>query len=231
MNILQLLPDGGPIYSETNINATIVEPYNTLSTVLFLVMSVYWYGILNGSFLKFPYLTSSLILLSIGGVGGLIYHAFRYSSFFLFMDWLPIMILCMMTSMYFMFKVVNSWFWASCFLLLVFVVDRVCWEIIPESNGNLRANVNYAVLGIGLILPTLLILRKANYKDWYYVMFAILSFIIALCFRIVDHWGILSMGTHFLWHTFGAIAGNFMLLFIYRYNLSEYSLLKTTNYP
>lgn len=231
MNLLQLLPDGGPIYSETDITATIVEPYNTLSAVLFLVMSVYWYGRLRGSFMKFPYLTSSLVLLSIGGVGGLIYHAFRYSSFFLFMDWLPIMILCMMTSMYFMYKVVDSWFWSILFFLLIFIVDRVFWELIPSSNGNLRANVNYAVLGIGVILPTLLILNKVNYKYWYYVLFAIVSFGIALFFRIVDHWGILSMGTHFLWHTFGAIAGNFMLLFIHRYNLSEYNLVKPINNP
>ncbi len=228
MNILQLLPDGGPIYSETNVNATIVEPYNTLSAVLFLVMSVYWYGRLKGSFMKFPYLTSSLILLSIGGVGGIIYHAFRYSSFFLFMDWMPIMILCMMTAMYFMYKVVDSWFWAVAFLGLIFVVDRVFWELIPFENGNLRANVNYTILGIGLILPTLLILKKVHYKHWYYVFFAILSFCIALFFRIIDHWGVLSMGTHFLWHTFGALAGNFMLLFIHRYNLSEYNLIKNT---
>lgn len=229
MNLLQLLPDGGPIYTETNVNATIVEPYNTLSAVLFLVMSVYWYGRLKGSFMKFPYLTSSLILLSIGGVGGLIYHAFRYSSFFLFMDWLPIMILCMMTAMYFMYKVVNSWFWSFCFLLIIFLIDRIFWELIPASNGNLRANVNYTVLGVGLILPTLLVLRKVKYKYWYYVLFSITSFAIALFFRIIDHWGILSMGTHFLWHTFGALAGNFMLLFIHRYNLAEYNLLKPIN--
>lgn len=228
MKLLQLLPDGGPIYSETNINATIVEPYNTMSAVLFLVMSVYWYASLKGSFMKFPYLTTSLILLSIGGVGGLIYHAFRYSSFFLFMDWLPIMILCLMTSMYFVYKVMNSWFWAIGFFILLLVVDRVFWELIPEQNGNLRANVNYSVLGIGVLLPTVLILRKAKYHYWYYVVFAVLSFAIALTFRIVDHWGILSMGTHFLWHTFGAIAGNFMLLFIYKYNLMEYNLSKPT---
>ena len=229
MELLQLLPDGGPIYSETDVKAVIVEPYNTLSTVLFLLMSVYWYGRLKGSFMKFPYLTSSLILLTIGGVGGLIYHAFRYSSFFLFMDWLPIMILCMMTSLYFIYKLANSWFWSIAFFLLVFIVDRVCWELIPESNGNLRANVNYTILGLGVVIPTILILKKADYANWHLVLYAIISFSTALFFRIVDHWGILSMGTHFLWHVFGALAGNFMLLFIYRYNLMEYNLLKQTN--
>ena len=35
---LQLLPDGGPIYTETDVNATIVEPFNTISAVLFILM-------------------------------------------------------------------------------------------------------------------------------------------------------------------------------------------------
>lgn len=224
MKLLQLLPDGGPIYTETDVNATIVEPFNTLSAILFIVMSVYWYGRLKGSFMKFPYLTGSLILLSVGGVGGVIYHAFRYSAFFLFMDWLPIMILCIMTAMYFMYKVMNSWFYAIAYFFLVLIIDRVAWELIPEHNGNLRANVNYTILGLGVLFPTLLMLSKAAYKYWYYVFLAFLSFSIALFFRISDHWGFLTIGTHFLWHTFGAIAGNFMLLYIHRYNLYEYKL-------
>lgn len=221
MILLQLLPDGGPIYTETDITATIVEPYNTLSAVLFLIMSVYWYGRLKGSFMKFPFLTSSLILLTIGGVGGVIYHAFRYSSFFLFMDWLPIMILCVMTAMYFMFKVFNSWKYAILYFLLVLIIDRVAWEIINEHNGNLRANVNYTILGLGVLIPTFLMLRKTDFRNWYFVLFAFLSFVIALFFRISDQWGFLHMGTHFLWHTFGALAGNFMLIYIHRHNLRE----------
>ncbi len=221
MKLLQLLPDGGPVYTETDINATIVEPYNTLSAVLFLILSAYWYGRLKGSFSRFPYLTVALIILSIGGIGGVIYHAFRNSIFFLFMDWVPIMVLCIMTSMYFMFKVLGSWKMAFAYLFLFFISDRIAWEMIPELDGNLRANVNYTILGIGVLLPTLLILRKIKYKFWYYVFFAFLSFAIALFFRISDQWGILDVGTHFLWHTFGALAGNFMLLFIHRINLSE----------
>lgn len=222
MQFLQILPDGGPIYTETDVNATIVEPYNTLSAVLFILMSVYWYGRLRGSFMKFPYVTASIIMLTIGGVGGVIYHAFRYSSFFLFMDWLPIMILCITTAMYFMYKVLRNWWYSVAYFILVLVIDRIAWEIIPEHDGNLRANVNYAILGIGVIIPTLLVLSKSRYRLWYYVFFAFLSFLIALFFRISDQWGFLSMGTHFLWHTFGAIAGNFMLLYIHRYNMREY---------
>ncbi len=223
MTLLQLLPDGGPIYSETDVNATIVEPYNTLSAFLFILMSVYWYGRLKGKFSMFPYLTSSLILLSIGGVGGVIYHGFRYSSYFLYMDWLPIMALCILTAMYFMYKVLNSWRYSFAYFLLVLIIDRVAWELIPEHNGNLRANVNYTILGLGVLIPTVLMLYKSGFKFGIYVFLAFLSFVIALFFRIADHWGILSIGTHFLWHTFGAIAGNFMLLYIHHYNQYEYN--------
>ena len=226
---LQLLPDGGPIYTETDVNATIVEPFNTISAVLFILMSVYWYGRLKGKFTLYPYLTTSLILLSIGGVGGVIYHAFRYSSYFLYMDWLPIMVLCIMTAMYFMYKVLNSWFYSILYFFIVLIVDRLAWELIPEHNGNLRANVNYTILGIGVLFPTVWMLYKSNYQFWYYVLFAFLSFAIALFFRISDQWGFLSTGTHFLWHTFGAFAGNFMLLYIYQYNLNEYKKLGIAN--
>lgn len=223
MILLQLLPDGGPIYSETDVNATIVEPYNTLSAFLFILMSVYWYARLKGTFSMFPYLTSSLILLSIGGVGGVIYHGFRYSSYFLYMDWLPIMALCILTAMYFMYKVLSSWRYSFLYFIIVFVIDRVAWELIPEQNGNLRANVNYTILGMGVLIPTVLMLYQSEFKFGMYVLCAFLSFIIALFFRIVDHWGVLSIGTHFLWHIFGAIAGNFMLLYIHHYNQYEYN--------
>jgi hypothetical protein len=66
-------------------------------------------------------------------------------------------------------------------------------------------------------------LYKSEFKFGIYVLFAFLSFVIALFFRIADHWEILSIGTHFLWHTFGAIAGNFMLLYIHHYNQYEYN--------
>lgn len=226
---LQLLPDGGPIYTETDVNATIVEPFNTISAVLFILMSVYWYGRLKGKFSLFPYLTTSLVLLSIGGVGGVIYHAFRYSSYFLYMDWLPIMVLCIMTAMYFMYKVLNSWFFSILYFFIVLIIDRLAWELIPAHNGNLRANVNYSILGIGVLFPSIWMLYKSDYQFWYYVMFAIMSFGVALFFRISDQWGILSIGTHFLWHTFGALAGNFMLLYIHQYNLSEYKKIGIVN--
>ncbi len=221
MTLLQLLPDGGPIYTETDVKAMIVEPFNTLSALLFIIMSVYWYGRLKGRFSQFKFLTTSLLLLTIGGVGGLMYHAFRYSSYFLYMDWMPIMILCIMTGMYFMYKVMNNWWYTIGFFLFVFITDRVAWELIPEHNGHLRANVNYAILGLTVLIPTYLILLKIKFKNWYLVAMAFASFIVALFFRIADDWGFLSMGTHFLWHSFGAVAGNFMFLFIYRTKLLE----------
>ena len=221
MKILQLLPDGGPIYTETDIHSTIVEPYNTLSAVLFLIMSVYWYMRLRGSFMQYRFLTISLVLLTIGGVGGVIYHAFRYSTFFLFMDWLPIMILSILASMYFLFKVTKNWPIVISYFLFIVIVDRVVWEWIPFRDGHLRANINYTIIGLGVFIPSMLILYKMNFKFWYLAGLAFASFGIALFFRITDHWGFLPMGTHFLWHTFGAIAGHFMFLFIHKINKSK----------
>jgi hypothetical protein len=221
MPILQILADGGPLYTETDLRSTIVEPYNTLSAVIFLVMAVYWYGRLRGSFSKFIFLSTSLVLLAIGGLGGVIYHAFRYSSFFLFMDWLPIMILCVMASLYFLYKVTGKWKVVAGYFIILSLFDRLIWEFIPEFDGNLRANVNYAIIGTGLLIPTLLLLLKNSFRFWYLVLASFLAFSTALFFRISDQWGFLPMGTHFLWHTFGALAGHFMLLYIHKLNVYE----------
>ena len=64
-----------------------------------------------------------------------------------------------------------------------------------------------------------------SFRQWYliythwkavkWVRFAVLSFVFALTFRIVDKWEWLSFGTHFLWHTFGAVATFCMFNYIY----------------
>ncbi len=37
-----VLPDGGPLYTETDTSHFIVEPWNALSSLLFLVPAIFW---------------------------------------------------------------------------------------------------------------------------------------------------------------------------------------------
>src|SRR5262245_28804955 len=78
-----LATDGGPVYVETERNldrvgtGAVVEPWNAASALLFLVVVVVWLVRLRGRYRKHPFLTCCLPLLAAGGVGGVVYHAFR----------------------------------------------------------------------------------------------------------------------------------------------------------
>lgn len=189
---------------------------------MFLLMALYWFYRLKGNYQRFAFLTSAIVLLTIGAIGGTIYHAFRIHAFFMYMDWLPILIICTMTSVYFLDKIIGIWYYALGLVLSAFVMQFVLFKYVEDSNV---INVNYAIMGILVLLPTLLLLVKHRFFQWQWVMFALGGFALALFFRISDHWSMLPMGTHFLWHVFGALAGHFMFQFIYRLNRKELGLV------
>jgi hypothetical protein len=60
--------------------------------------------------------------------------------------------------------------------------------------------------------------------DWRLVVGTAASFMIAMSFRTIDGRvliEILPMGTHWLWHSFGAAAVQFLVLYIWRSDLCE----------
>lgn len=103
------LPDGGGLYTETNLNHLIVEPFNTFTALIFVVIAIYWIRRLLKTKNKgrIFYLTLSIILL-FGGIGGTIYHAFRYHKFFLYLDWVPIVLVSFAVSLYLFFMSTKS---------------------------------------------------------------------------------------------------------------------------
>lgn len=212
------LRDGGHIYAETNFNHFIVEPYNAMSAFLFFGMALYWFYRLKGRYEQHSFLTSAIVLLTIGAIGGTIYHAFRLHAFFMYMDWLPILIICLMTSVYFLDKIIGVWYYAVGLVLMAFVLQFLLFRFVESRNV---INLNYAIMGIIVLCPTLLILIKNRFFQWWWVFYALGGFMLALFFRISDKWAMLPMGTHFLWHLFGALAGHFMFLFIFRLNRKE----------
>ncbi len=213
------LRDGGHIYAETNFNHFIVEPYNALSAVLFLGMALFWLYRLKGRYEQHAFLTSAIVLLAIGAIGGTIYHAFRVHAFFMYMDWLPILIICLMTSVYFLDKVIGVWYYAVGLVLMAFLLQGFLFRFVESRNV---INLNYAIMGALVLLPTFLILIKHRFFQWWRVFYAMGGFGLALFFRIADKWFTIPMGTHFLWHLFGALAGHLMFTFIFQLNRKEY---------
>lgn len=220
MQEIQNPPDGGMLYTETNLGQLFPEPLNAATSLLFLLLAFYWTFKLWGRAGQHTFLSFALVLLYIGGIGGTIYHGLRRWSIFIIMDWLPIMLLCLSAGIYFLAKV-TRWYYA---LALLTGYISFMFYIRPQmrgSNVQLFININYAVLASLVLFPVLAYLIKTRFNNGMWVGYALAAFILALTFRVADPWGWIASGTHFLWHFFGAVAAFCMFRYIYMINETE----------
>lgn len=210
-----LPPDGEPNYWETDITQIIMEPVNASTSAIFILITLYWFLRIRGRFAQYRFLSIATPLLGIGAVGGTIYHGFRLHVFFMYMDWLPILILNVMAAIYFLYRLSQSWVKA-----FIFLFGAISFQVINFGlmSGNTATNISYIAVAIVILLPLIGVLRRTNFKHGKYVFMAIGSFILALTFRIYDLDGWLPIGTHFLWHIFGAVACHMMFMYIYKLN-------------
>ena len=214
------LPDGGPWYKETPadpaaFHAQLAEPYNTVTATLFVLIAVFWMGRLWGRFARYPFVTICLPVLLAGGVGGTLYHATRADRLYFLLDVIPIQILGAAGSVFLTFRLAARVGYLrvlaySVGLVAVFVaLNAVVIRAIPLPAGvpNLRVNMHYATLALVLLVPmgVVLVRTKFRYAGW--VAGGLASFGIAWFCRLVDGGtrDVLPMGTHWLWHTFGAV--------------------------
>jgi hemolysin III len=205
--------DGGPIYFESDFEAFVAEPFNMVSALIFVPIAIYWLVKNERSDQTSNFMRFASVLLLIGGVGGTIYHGFRISTLALFLDWTPILILCISAAAYFLHRIYNSnkvVLFSSAVIVLALLLNLA---FTPIKHYN---NIAYTLLGIYVLAPTFLILKKNHWKNWQFIFLALVSFGLALFFRVYDRDGILPIGTHFLWHVFGAFATHFMFFFVFR---------------
>jgi hypothetical protein len=211
------LPDGGPSYFETpplDSDRWIREPWNAVSALLFLVIVAYWVVRLRGKYQQHPFLCCCLPLLAAGGVGGSLYHALRSSMFFFLLDVVPIFLLCLAASLYLWYRLGARW-WHLVPLLLAFLLPNL---LLGTQNRALAINVSYAVLAALILLPVVVVLARMRYRHMQWIVLALLSFLVALFFRYADgaiRPSLLPMGTHWLWHTFGAGATAALAEYVY----------------
>lgn len=211
-------PDGGMLYAETNMEHLFPEPLNTITSCFFLAIAFYWTLKLRGKAKQHSFLTAAIALLYIGGIGGTIYHGLRQWRFFIMMDWLPIMLLCVAAGVYFLGRV-TKWYFALAFVILYVYFQFYGRKLMLERGDiQLFININYAVLAGMVLLPVVAFLISTNFNKGRWVGFALIAFIAALTFRVTDSWHLTMWGTHFLWHTFGAIAAFCMFQYIYLIN-------------
>ena len=97
----------------------------------------------------------------------------------------------------------------------VFVLQRVNFALLPLGAA---INLSYSILAAIIVIPALLVLRQNRFRHAVFLLAGAGCFVTAILARAADvrYPGLLPMGTHFLWHVFGAGAGQMMAEFLYR---------------
>lgn len=222
----QRLPDGGPIYAETDLSRIIVEPWNAITSLFILIPSIYWFLKIKGELGNYRFLFYAIILVILGGLGSALFHGFRASLFFLLMDVLPSALLSISVSIYLWLKVLKRWWYLLLIIIPLIAVRFFLFEDVPQ---HLAINIGYFMTGIMVVLPLFIVLHKSKYQKYILAVGAVSSFLVALIFRQLDaEVTIIPIGTHFLWHTFSAIGANFVLGYLYF--LSEVAVKKNLEY-
>ena len=215
---LQVPPDGGMLYTETDMAHLFPEPFNTITSFFFLAIAIYWTLKVWGRGRQYTFLSIATALLYIGGIGGTIYHGLRRWNIFIMMDWLPIMLLCVMAGIYFLARL-TRWYYGA-LLVICYAVFQVFARSYLRGNGDIQLfiNINYAIMAAIVLVPVTAYLIRTHFIHGRWVGFALIAFIAALTFRVADGWGWLHSGTHFLWHSFGAVAAFCMFQYLYLIN-------------
>jgi hypothetical protein len=89
---------------------------------------------------------------------------------------------------------------------------------VPFTNPNMAVNLSYASLAVVLLLPVGVTLVVTRFRHAGWVAAAVACFGHAWFCRLVDNTGVvnLPMGTHWLWHTYGALTTVFITEYFYR---------------
>ena len=215
--------DQGPVYLETVMGRFPVEPWNTASNLMFLAIILYWVWRVKDSIRAHRFITGAMPLLIIGWVGGTVYHATRSHNVWLFMDFVPIALLVMAVSVFFWRRQGVRWWWVPLLVFGPFVVVMTGLSFLDLPNA-MRPIAGYPVLAISILLPVVRYLMQRGWVDWQLVAGTLAAFIIAVLFRTIDGRALvetLPMGTHWLWHSFGAAAVQLLVLYIWRSDLHE----------
>lgn len=211
--VIEIGPDGGPIYTETNLEAFVAEPFNAVTAFFFLMIAVYWLFKLRKTYRVHLFLFVSSLILLVGGLGGTIYHAFRVSKFALLMDWLPIVILCFSASVYFLVKLFGKLYFGVLAFIVFMLLEFLNHWLMPPHYA---VNISYVLMALMVLIPIMLYLIRTNWRNGIWILIAFTGFLFAIINRSIDHLEVLAIGTHFLWHIFGAIACHAMFQYLYK---------------
>jgi hypothetical protein len=210
------LDDLGPRYVETDFSRVIVEPCNAFTALLFVAIVVYWVWRIRGRFRQHPFVSLSLPVLLVGGIGGTIYHAFRRHSLFFYLDVIPIGLLVVMGSIYLWIRL-RPRVWHMFVLAAIILTFPMLFVLHVETHVAIV--IHYALLALLILIPVAIVLVRTQWRHFNLIKLTLVTFAIALLFRYLDPVSYRLMpgiGTHWLWHIFGAITTLVLAEYFYR---------------
>lgn len=220
------MPDGGPRYTETprTLPATddrlLAEPWNAATALLFVGIVIAWLWRLRGRYRQFPFLCCCMPVLLVGGIGGALYHGLRSSRYFLMMDVIPISVLGLAGAVYLAVRLSRKWAWLFiCGALMLYGgVNMLLFRFLAPTNRQEAISLSYVSLAVLVLTPIVLTLLKSRFRHAGWIAAGVVSFTIAWGFRVLDAriGDILPMGSHWLWHAFGALSTALVIEFFYR---------------
>lgn len=214
---ITVLPDGGPLYRETDLTRFLPEPWNGASSLVFVLLSLFWFWRLRGNYKVHLHLTVAITILLIGGIGGTLYHATRASRIFLWLDEVPINLLTAGVALFFWSHILKKWWIALPLVPLIFFIEETL-KLIPGIPVQTAISLGYVFLGSAVLIPLVLLLIRTRFAHAAFPFTAIFFYCIALFCRVADGWPeplIPGIGTHWLWHVFSCTGTGFMLEYVY----------------
>lgn len=210
-----IISDWGPIYRESlGIHYFLAEPWNTWSNLVFLGIIIYFAVLIRRSPSDQKFIKFALPILSLGFIGGTIYHAFRAHKVWLMLDFMPIVVLAVSAAGYFWWKILGSRAAAGVLSLVSFLIGFFAVRKAVESL-QYPAATGYSILGIAVVLPMLIYLARRDWRHGEKVLGGLILFAVAMIFRHFDLRVPLPMGSHFLWHLFGGAAVFMLMRFVF----------------
>jgi len=220
------LRDLGPRYTETPRDPYasdapfIAEPWNAVTASFFVFIAIAWLVRLRGRYRDFPFLICCLPILLAGGIGGTLYHGLRTERAYFYLDVIPIQLLALAGAVYIAIRLWNrrGWLYLIGAMIVYPAFGMLLFTLVAPQSRTLAVNLNYAALASMVVLPIAIRLIVTKYRHGPWFVTGLLAFVIAWFFRRWDEFAgpYMPMGSHWLWHTFGAISTVFVIEFFYK---------------
>lgn len=199
------------------------------SAAIFIGLAAWYAWRLYGHYRKHPLHTTTIPILLLGGIGGTLYHGLRTQRVYLLMDFVPILVLLFLCAIYCWLQVLPKAWWLLVAVPPFILLQALTWQISTwlDVPRQVAFNLFYLTVAISTLVPIIWIQVKTDYRFGRRFIYALACFLLALLCRYLDtvRPPLLPMGTHFLWHTFGAAATFFIMDYMLRYSLYKNSLL------